>query len=120
MPERINMIDHNGKEILHLDFSNCTVSEVLAIVEDAKRLISKLPAGSVLTLTDVTNTHFDENVSRAMKDFVAHNKPFVKASAVVGITGLKKIIFEAVMAFSKRKLSPFQNIEDAKDWLSKQ
>ncbi len=118
--DRVNVIKHNGKEILHLDFSNCTVDEVVSIVQKAKAVISRMPEGSVLTLTDVTETHFNEYVSRLMKEFVAHNKPYVKASAVVGITGLKKIIFEAVMRFSKRKLSPFQTIEEAKDWLSTQ
>jgi hypothetical protein len=41
----------------------------------------------------------------------------VKAAAVVGITGLKKIIFGAVMAFSKRNLASFDNVEQAKRWL---
>jgi hypothetical protein len=29
-----------------------------------------------------------------MKQFSVHNKPYVKAAAVVGITGLKRIILE--------------------------
>ena len=52
-----------------------------------------------------------------MKQFSAHNKPYVKAAAVVGITGLKKIIFGAVMAFSRRNLESFEDMEQAKRWL---
>jgi hypothetical protein len=53
-----------------------------------------------------------------MKEFAAHNKPYVKASTVVGITGLKKIIYDAVLMFSKRNISTFDSIDPAKEWLA--
>ena len=52
-----------------------------------------------------------------MKQFSAHNKPYVKAAAVVGITGLKRIFFRAVMAFAKLNLEFFDDVEQAKRWL---
>jgi len=54
----------------------------------------------------------------AMKEFVIHNKPYVVASAVVGVTGLKQIIYNAVMKFSGRKLTAFDSLAEAKDWLA--
>jgi hypothetical protein len=53
-----------------------------------------------------------------MKEFTKHNKPYVKASAVVGISGIKKIIFHAVMLFSGRKIHACDTLEQAKDWLA--
>ena len=90
----------------------------MKIIEDAKRVISTKPENSLLTLTDVTNARFNEEVGDGMKQFSAHNKPYVKAAAVVGITGLKKIILGAVMAFSKRNLESFDDEEQAKRWLA--
>jgi hypothetical protein len=52
-----------------------------------------------------------------MKDFTTHNKPYVKAAAIIGISGIKKIIFEAVMMFSRRKIHIFNDMTEAKDWL---
>jgi hypothetical protein len=115
--ERVKFIRHQEKEILFLDFSNSKTEEVLKIIEDAKRVISAKPENSLLTLTDVTNARFNEEVGEGMKQFTAHNKPYVKAAAVVGITGLKRIIFGAVMAFSKRNLQSFDDVEQAKHWL---
>ena len=115
--DRVRFIKHHEKEILLLDFSNSGTDEVLKIIEDAKRVISTKPENSLLTLTDVTNARFNEKVGDSMKVFSAHNKPYVKAAAVVGITGLKKIIFGAVMAFSKRNLESFDEVEQAKNWL---
>jgi len=115
--ERIRFVQHNGKEILFLDFSECKAGEVPALIAESKTVIRTKPANSLLTLTDVTNTRFDDNVTAGMKEFAAHNKPYVKAAAVVGITGLKKILFDAVMVFSKRKIHAFDSVEQAKAWL---
>lgn len=116
-PERVQFIKHKEKEILLLDFSNSEVDQVLTILKHAKQVIRRSPGGSLLTLTDVTNARFNQEVGEQMKQFAMDNKPFVKAGAVVGITGLKRIIFGAVMAFSKRKLESFDNREQAKHWL---
>jgi hypothetical protein len=116
--ERVKFIKHEEKEILFLDFSNTGTDEVLKIIEDAKRVISAKPMNSLLTLTDVTNARFNDEVGDGMKQFSAHNRPYVKAAAVVGITGLKKIIFGAVMAFSKRNIESFDDVEQAKRWLA--
>ncbi len=116
--ERVKFIKHQEKEILFLDFSNTKTDEVLKIIEHAKQVIRAKPEHSLLTLTDVTNARFNDEVGKGMKEFTAHNKPYVKAAAVVGITGLKKIIFGAVMAFSKRNLESFDDTEQAKCWLA--
>jgi hypothetical protein len=116
--ERVQFIQHKGRKILHLNFADCTSNEVLEVIEQAKSAIKTQSPQSVYTLTDVTNTAFDSVVSAAMKDFVLHNKPYIVASAVVGVTGLKQIIFNAVMKLSGRKLTAFENIAAAKDWLA--
>jgi hypothetical protein len=115
---RVKFITHREKEILFLDFSNTLPHEVLQTIEDAKRVISARPKRSLLTLTDVTNARFNEAVGDGLKQFTAHNKPYVKAGAVVGVTGLKRIIFSAVIAFSRRNIETFDDIEQAKHWLA--
>jgi hypothetical protein len=118
--ERVRFIEHKGRKLLHLDFSHCKSDEVLRIVGQARAVIGSQPPKSVRTLTDVTETGFNSAVSEAMKSFVEHNKPFVTAAAVVGVTGLKQIIFNAVVKFSGRKLHAFETMDQAKDWLADQ
>jgi len=118
--ERVQFIHHQGKKILHLNFADCKSEDVLAVIDQGKAAIRTQPPQSVLTLTDVTNTAFNSKVSDAMKEFVVHNKPYVTASAVVGVTGLKQIIFNAVMRFSGRKLHAIDSLAEAKDWLAGQ
>ena len=63
--DRVKFIKHLEKEILLLDFSNSGAVELLKIIEDAKRVISTKPENSLLTLTDVTNARFNEEVGAA-------------------------------------------------------
>jgi hypothetical protein len=118
--ERVQFIDHKGKKLLHLNFANCTPDEILSTIELAKPTIRAQAPQSVRTLTDVTNAGFNSKVSEALKEFVIHNKPYVVAAGVVGVTGLKQVIYNAVMKLSGRKLTAFDTMTEAKDWLAAQ
>ena len=116
--EKIKFLNHKGKQILHIDFSNCSPQEMLTHIQQAQRIISTQPKDSVFTLTDVTNAHYDRKVSAALKEYTNANKPFVKAAAVVGVTGLKEVILNAIIFFTRRSFSLFDSIEEAKEWLA--
>lgn len=117
MKERVRFIEHQGRRVLLLDFSQCSAQGVLQLIGDAEKVIRVQPPRSLLTLTDVTGTKYNLEVTQAMKEFARANKPHVRAAAVVGIDGLKKIVYEAVMRFSGRNLQVFPDIETARDWL---
>ncbi len=79
--ERVRFINHDGKDILFLNFSYCKAEEVVKTIHRAKQIISSRPENSLLTLTDVTDARFNDEVGQSMKEFTAHNKPYVKARA---------------------------------------
>jgi len=114
--ERIKFLKHEGKDILFLNFADCRSNDVLRIIDEAKQVIGTQPEGSLLTLMDMTNARFNEVVTERMKDFTTHNKPYVKAAAIIGISGIKKIIFETVMMFSRRMIHICYNTNEAKGW----
>ncbi len=118
--ERIQFIQHKGKKILHLDLSGAKVTEVIQLIREATPVIAAQPEKSIRTLTDVTNMKFDSGATEALKQFTRHNKPYVIAGAVVGVTGLKQIIYNAVLKFSGRNIVAFDTLEQAKDWLATQ
>ena len=88
---RVSYIYHQGRQILFLDFTNCSVDEALGIIQEAGPIIREEHENSVLTLTDVTGARYNQEVTQAMKEFAKGNKPFVKAGAVVGLDGMKKV-----------------------------
>jgi len=115
--KRVQVIDYKGKEIVYLDFSDCNVGEIFQVIKMAQKIIRIQPLNSVLTLTNVTGTKYNREVIKAMKEFANGNKPFVKAGAVIGIDGLKRIVYDAITRFAERNLPAFDDIEKAKDWL---
>lgn len=117
MPDRVNFIRHKNVDILHINWSNARPSELLQAMEDAKRVIATQSPSSVRTLTTVDGAHMDRAVSDALKDYVAHNKPYVLAGAVVGLNDLKMIAFNFVNRVTGRTLRAMDDVEAAKEWL---
>lgn len=104
-----------------LDFGGIAdPAEALAAIAEAQQLVTSRPEGSVLTLTYVAGARFTREIVEALKRLAAANKPYVKAGAVVGMTGLQRAIYIAVTQFSGRRLETFAGIDEAKDWLARQ
>lgn len=118
MPNRVQFIRHKGVPILHIDWSKAEPQELLGAIDDARRIIGGQPPGSVRTLTTVQDAHIDKAVTEALREYVAHNKPFVLAGAVVGLNDLKMIAFNFVNRVTGRSLKAFDNVDAAKNWLA--
>jgi hypothetical protein len=120
----VKNMEHKGKNILYLDFSYGDMlnkkQEVLNLIEEAKAFVAKQAPNSLLTLTNATELRFSMELVNAFKELTAHNQPFVKAAAIVGITGLQKISYDTVMKFTKRNIPIFPSVEEALDWLAEQ
>ena len=116
--ERTRFVDHKGKRILLLDYSGMTSpDEEVAEIRRGIELVASQPRNSLLVLTDVTDARYNTTVLQALKELAAHNAPFVKASAVVGIAGLRRIAYQAVIVFSKRNIKTFDTPDAAREWL---
>ena len=115
--KRVRFIEHKWRQILLLDFSYCSPDEALSTMDEARKIIRTQPEGTLLILTDVTEGKYNMDVIDSLKEFTTGNKPYVRASAVVGLDGIKKSIYNMVVMFSKRRIPVFTNAMSAKEWL---
>jgi hypothetical protein len=118
MQERIRFIDHKGKQILLVDFSNCPADEVEKIARSVPDYITVQPRGSVLVLTDFSGTALDRDALRAMKETAVFDKPFVKKSALTGTEDLPASFYDELKSYSRRDLLMFKTREEALNWLA--
>jgi len=118
--ERVKFIIHKWRQILLLDISHCSLDEVIKTIDEAMGVVRSQPESSLLILTNVTGTGYDLRVIEKLKESADGNKPYVRASAVVGLDGLQKVVYNTVTLFSKRTIPAFDDIEKAKDWLIEQ
>ena len=116
--ERVGFINHKGKQLINIKTAEYKAEETLAVIRQARGIISKHPPGSVLTLTNASNTRFNEEVNTALKEYVRQNKTFVKAAVVVGVSGLRQTVSTAAMHFSRRTIIAFDDEQQAMDWLA--
>ena len=115
---RVRFIMHRGKRVLSIDYSRCNVTMLKAVAEEMHRVIAREPLHSVLTLNDVGGTGFDHESVEILKSRVAANAPYVRRAAVIGISGLQRLIYEAIKLFTKRSIPHFLSRTEALDYLT--
>ena len=115
---RVEFIDHNGVQILSIDWSGAASWEIREAMHAAKRMIAAQPRRSVRTLTNVTDVQMDNATMEMLRDYIAHNKPYVLAGAVVGLNDLKMIAFNLFNRVTGRNLRAMDDVDAAKDWLA--
>lgn len=120
--QRARFLDHRGLRVVLLDFEGITdPPEGLAAVAAAKAFIAKLPAdGSACTLTDVRNTRYNKEIVEAFKDLTVHNRPYVRAAAVISDSSLHRAAIAMISVFSRRKLGVFATREEGLAYLADQ
>jgi|SRR5512138_346894 hypothetical protein len=118
MKQRARFIQHNGKEIFLLDCSNCKPGEVHEIIDECARQVRARPEKSVLTMTIAGGGKFDNETVNRLKELTKGNEPYVKKAALVGITGLYKVIVMAIATFSRREFHMFDTVEEAQEYLT--
>ena len=115
------MISHHGKNIFYMDFSGLkSEEEIKSVIEQSIRHIRSQPPKTSICLANILEMHFNNNIKDIFMDFVKGNKPYMKASAIVGVTGLKQILFNGIMKMTGRDVKSFNELNQAKEWLASQ
>ena len=120
MSDRLKKITHRGCTILFTDYSNFIEFDQWKELLDAERKLMPIEQpGSVLALAVFTGSRFSASVFSAIKELAVHNKPYIKASALVGLSSLQEGIFlKGIERTADRTFGSFSTIEEAKDWLA--
>lgn len=116
---KIETISYKGKNILYLNFSGLKkLDDIQPLINEVKGHMIKQPLKSQYALTNIEEMHFDKDIRDAFTDLVKHNKPYMLSSAIVGVTGMKQIVFNAIMKITGRDIKSFNTVEEAKEWLA--
>ena len=106
-----------------MDIGTDNPEELKKITSQIELDIEKEPPKSTLCICNVKGAtiRLRPEIIQILKDFTKHNEPYMKMTAVIGVEGLKQIIFNSFLAFSRRKNLVLKNSEEeALEWLIKQ
>lgn len=124
MSNRVRFIPNpsGGNEVLLIDLTGFAAPlDAIDTINEARSLIAAQPLSSVRCIVDVTAARFNTDVVEALKELAAANKPYMIATGLIGVTGLQRIILEAVIKFTARKnLKSMPSREEAFAWLAAQ
>ena len=116
---RAGFITYEGKQVLVVDFSDCTPEEVTILSEEAERIITSQPPNSVLVLADFEGAQFSRDAVTRIKEVTTHDRPFVKRAAWVHTGSLPKVLYDAIRTFSQREFPTVETREEALEFLVK-
>jgi len=121
--ERAQFINHNGSEIYYIDYSNLKLEEeFLEAIKSTNAFREKVKASGktdLLMLVNISNSYIYGQAFAEIKKSGKLTQSITKRTAVIGITGAKKTFLDIVNVFTSLNVKPFDNIDEAKDWLVK-
>ena len=116
--DRAKFVTHKGRQLYLMDCSNATVEEMNQVIEACQRDVRSQPENSVFTLIVAGGSSFSSETVSRLKELARDNTPYVKASAIVGVTGLHKVVLNAVAIFSQRRFYLYDTLDEAMDFLA--
>ena len=110
---------HLGVRFFHFDLSGFGTDDqgIIAECDAADAVIMAEAENSVLILNDVRDSIGSMEVIKHLQISAERSSPCIARAAVVGVTGSKSILLQVVNRFSKHPIVPFDDFEEAKDWL---
>ncbi|MEO7104516.1 MAG: hypothetical protein ABI311_14005 [Gemmatimonadaceae bacterium] len=124
MSNRVRFIPNqqSGAHVLLIDLSDFAHPiDSLPHIAAARELVGDQPHKSVCCIVDISGSPYNVEVIDRLNELAIHNRPFVVASAVVGVTGFKRLIMESVMRLAGRSnLKAVPTREAAFEWLATQ
>ena len=116
---RSRWIEYNGKKIFYQDFSKLffNTTAVKAELEEVQKVVKAEPKDSVLILTDMRDTNVGSDLLPAMNAASSVTKDYVRKTAVLGVTGVKRKLADLLTALTGQPLKYFDDMESAKKWL---
>jgi hypothetical protein len=118
LKNRIRVDSHNNREILIVDYSGLKYSDIIDLADSARIKIVDMGRNDILLLEIMKDIITDRVVDDALKKYSASIKPYVFRYAVVGVSGLVRVLSKSLNIFKLRKLTAFKNEQDAKEYLT--
>jgi hypothetical protein len=116
-------IYHRGRTILYCDYRGLDDEAFIQrLWENAKAVEALAARGEqgLLRLSDLRDIYASPEIMEAISKAAVRTKKHFKAGAVLGIRGGKKVLLDLVNRSTGLGARPFDDIEQAKDWLVEQ
>jgi hypothetical protein len=115
--------EYEEKSILYIDLSNLKGdvikfdAELTETVETIGQKMYEQPLNSVLVLVDLRNTDMTQKANALLTERIKDTKKYVLRTAVIGLTGIRKIFLDYFSMLASSETGSFEESEAAMKWL---
>lgn len=111
-------VEYKDKKILYQDYRGLSKEEMLSTAEEAFKMTSEYN-GNLIILIDIREAFLSEEFMNKVKEIGSKSKDKIQKTAIIGIQGIKKIIFNAFNAFiGTNNFKAFETEDAAKEYLT--
>lgn len=114
---RMKWINYKGHEILFDDYTNVMPEQFAPLVQRITELTFQSGKKDILLIVDVRCAFANKESVNAFSESGKKSKVLIKKTAVLGITGVKKIFLNIVNKFTGLNAKPLNTMEEAKEYL---
>jgi hypothetical protein len=101
-------------------YDHMTKDELEKEVSEVKTYMSQNKVNDdMLVLVDTTGTLVSPEVLKLFKEISLQSTQFKTKTAILGMTGPRRVFLDLVAKFAKTSAMPFDDIQSAKEWLIK-
>jgi hypothetical protein len=117
---RSKWLEYKGTRIFYQDFSGVDIDHserVLQELQEVQQVVTQASLNSVLVLADFRETSIGRDLFQAMTESSKKTKDYVRKTAVLGVTGIKRMLANNLMSLTHQDMKLFEEEDEAKDWL---
>ena len=115
--KRVGFVEHQGKRILHVDFSNADLPLIKETAAECLRANMSQSPNSVLSLVEVQGIPFDTDALKIGEELTDLCRKYARKTAVSGVTGFRSFLLETIAKASGHSMRLFKYREKALEWL---
>jgi hypothetical protein len=115
--------EYEGKIVLYMDLSNFKENmrgfeeEITTAIKTLGPRMYEQPLSSVLVLVDLRDTTMTQKATSFLTEAIKDTKKYVQRTAVVGMTGIRKVFLDYFSMLASSETGSFEDTESAVRWL---
>ncbi len=117
--QKVTVLPSGAAQVFVVDFSRCDPGQYAPVVQEAQHTLCRQPLKSVRVVTVFQDVRFDLGTVKEMKDYASTVMPHLKKCALVGVDGMKKVVFGGIKPLFSIPVQLFDDVESAKAWAAK-
>ena len=114
MGQYVEVMTYQGKEIVYVNLAGLDEANQLKALNELDQVFSQ--KNNILAVSNIENTTTTPAVKDKAESNYKKHQHKIKAEALIGVSGIKKIIAQGV----KKDIYFAKSLDDAKNWLVRQ